>query len=186
MASGNPMRTCTKCGETFPATTEFFTVNRKGTHGLRSHCKPCQRRDKVAYNAAHREERRLYYLTHREAILADRSQYYSANRQAICDRVCRWARDNPVLVQAAHRNRAARRDGNGGKHTAGDVRDQRQRQKDRCYWCGEKTGKHYHVDHVIPLALGGTNGPENIVIACPTCNLRKGAKHPIDFCGRLL
>jgi 5-methylcytosine-specific restriction endonuclease McrA len=34
--------------------------------------------------------------------------------------------------------------------------------------------------------LGGSNGPENIVIACPHCNQSKNAKHPMDFCGRLL
>jgi 5-methylcytosine-specific restriction endonuclease McrA len=76
--------------------------------------------------------------------------------------------------------------GNGGTHTAADVAAQRARQRGRCYWCHEKVGKSYHVDHVMPLALGGSNGPENIVIACISCNLRKSAKHPMDWAGRLL
>ena len=48
-----------------------------------------------------------------------------------------------------------------------------------------KVGGDYHVDHVIPLILGGSNGPENLVIACPRCNLSKGAKMPHEFSERL-
>jgi len=35
---------------------------------------------------------------------------------------------------------------------------------------------NYHVDHKIPLALGGTNDLDNLTIACPPCNLSKGIK----------
>ena len=66
-----------------------------------------------------------------------------------------------------------------------DVAAQRTRQKGRCYWCGEKTGRHYHVDHVVPLIKGGSNGPENLVIACAACNLSKKDRHPMDFAGRM-
>lgn len=60
------------------------------------------------------------------------------------------------------------------------------RQKGKCYWCGAKTGDAYHIDHVIPLSAGGSDGPENMVAACAFCNLSKGAKHPMDFGGRML
>jgi 5-methylcytosine-specific restriction endonuclease McrA len=39
---------------------------------------------------------------------------------------------------------------------------------------------------VVPLVLGGGNGPENIVVCCPNCNLKKHSKHPMEFCGRML
>ena len=62
---------------------------------------------------------------------------------------------------------------------------QRCRQHGHCYWCGSKVGQHCHVDHVIPLSKGGSNGPENIVISCVACNLRKYDKLPQEFGDRL-
>jgi 5-methylcytosine-specific restriction endonuclease McrA len=84
---------------------------------------------------------------------------------------------------AKERNRRARKRGNGGSHTADDVQAQYDHQCGKCFWCGKRLGKSYHVDHVVPLALGGSNGPENIVVACAHCNKSKGAKHPMDFAG---
>lgn len=51
-----------------------------------------------------------------------------------------------------------------------------------CSYCGETgTSEHgpdghaWHFDHVIPRAHGGTHDPKNIVKACRSCNIRKGA-----------
>lgn len=58
-------------------------------------------------------------------------------------------------------------------------------QNGKCWWCGKDVGDTYHVDHLIPLARGGTNKPNNIVIACPFCNQSKHDKLPHEWCGRL-
>jgi hypothetical protein len=45
-----------------------------------------------------------------------------------------------------------------------------------CYYCGIPAAlgaKVLHVDHVIPVALGGTNDPWNLVAACWDCNAGK-------------
>ena len=59
-------------------------------------------------------------------------------------------------------------------------------QNSRCYWCQQKFTEKPHLDHVWPLAKNGTNGAENVVLACRTCNLKKGDKTPMEFGGRLL
>ena len=48
------------------------------------------------------------------------------------------------------------------------------------WWCAkcaahvtERSG--VHVDHVVALARGGSNGRENLQILCAACNLAKGA-----------
>lgn len=56
----------------------------------------------------------------------------------------------------------------------------------RCWWCGKVIKKDYHIDHRIPLAKGGTNYADNIVIAHPKCNLSKGDKLPGEWIDRLL
>ncbi len=54
-----------------------------------------------------------------------------------------------------------------------------------CYWCKKKTKPGArHIDHIIPLARGGGDAVENLCIACPTCNMRKSAKLPEEFCGQ--
>lgn len=35
-------------------------------------------------------------------------------------------------------------------------------------------GEGYHMDHIVPLNLGGTNDITNLQILCETCNLAKG------------
>ena len=81
------MKTCTKCGESKPATTEFWYKLRGG---LRSDCKVCvieqSRLWHVANREAHCDQMRLYYEANREAE-HDRSRlYYEANREAVRER----------------------------------------------------------------------------------------------------
>src|SRR3546814_6382348 len=52
----------------------------------------------------------------------------------------------------------------GGEFTAEDIDAMLAAQKKKCWYCGTKLTA-YHVDHRIPLARGGSNGPENLVIA---------------------
>lgn len=34
------------------------------------------------------------------------------------------------------------------------------------------------IDHVMPVALGGSNHPDNLAISCFQCNMKKGSLHP--------
>jgi hypothetical protein len=54
-------------------------------------------------------------------------------------------------------------------------------QKGLCLYCGEALKGEYHVDHFIPLSRGGNNWPENIVLACSGCNIRKHNQLPWEF-----
>ncbi|WP_363320128.1 HNH endonuclease [Thiothrix sp.] len=45
-----------------------------------------------------------------------------------------------------------------------------------CQYCGSETAYEYIVEHVIPAAIGGDARPYNLVIACQSCNIRKGRK----------
>lgn len=52
----------------------------------------------------------------------------------------------------------------------------RKRANDRCEYCmmhQSLQGATFHVEHVNPLTKGGETIPENLALACPSCNLHK-------------
>jgi 5-methylcytosine-specific restriction endonuclease McrA len=46
-----------------------------------------------------------------------------------------------------------------------------------CQYCGRES-RDLTVDHVIPRHLGGEHDWDNLVSACPDCNLKKGGRTP--------
>ena len=54
----------------------------------------------------------------------------------------------------------------------------KQKYEHRCLCCGESEGEDLKLtkDHVIPLAKGGCDIPENIQPLCGNCNSSKGAR----------
>lgn len=63
-----------------------------------------------------------------------------------------------------------------GRLTIIDVQSQLERQKRRCFYCRKQLPNRYDLEHVKPVSRGGRNTPDNIVIACRSCNSRKGRK----------
>ena len=72
-----------------------------------------------------------------------------------------------------------------GKIKAKEVRELKEKQKNRCYWCHTDISKEYHIDHYTPLSKGGEHLIDNIVLTCPFCNMSKHDKDPIDFANKL-
>jgi hypothetical protein len=104
--------------------------------------------------------------------------WYVKNTESSIERSLRWFKNNPEKRRAIVRNRTARRKNALGKHTAEEVLEMLKRQKWKCAACGVSIRKRRHIDHRIPLVLGGSNDISNLQGLCPTCNCRKGPKHP--------
>lgn len=53
-------------------------------------------------------------------------------------------------------------------------------QNGRCCWCGlsmdrgGRGGRGATLDHIVPLARGGADAPENLAAACRLCNAARG------------
>lgn len=78
--------------------------------------------------------------------------------------------------------RRARIRATGGKLTAPDVASLRLLQRGHCGFCLSPLDHATpHVDHFLPLALGGANDIDNLSLMHSVCNLRKGAAHPAAF-----
>lgn len=51
-----------------------------------------------------------------------------------------------------------------------------------CKYCSRVcTWKLLSLDHVVPLASGGTNDPENLQLICKPCNRAKGVLSETDY-----
>jgi hypothetical protein len=101
----------------------------------------------------------------------------------------RWRKANPEANTAIKHRRRARERNAEGSYTAVEVKALFERQGGKCVHCTKSLRNGYHVDHIVPLAGGGTNWITNIQLLCGPCNVRKGATDPIEFArrnGRLL
>jgi len=56
-----------------------------------------------------------------------------------------------------------------------------------CGYCGCKiTPDNFQVDHITPLAKGGSNYEFNLIASCSLCNKYKGALSVVEFKKRIL
>ncbi len=95
----------------------------------------------------------------------------------------RWDGLRPQCLLCHRRNAAiihSRRSAAAGSYSRTDVDRLFQQQDGKCAYCSCKL-RRFHVDHIIPLARGGSNWPDNLALACTFCNLSKGAKTPEEF-----
>lgn len=122
----------------------------------------------------------LYYKRHDE-ILIERRKRRAEHPELYRKRGHDWYVTHKERVNAYTRNHRARRRLAPGQHSAADVRKQYEMQGGRCWWCQKNVGEKYHVDHLIPIARGGTNWPDNIVISCAHCNTSRGDKLPSEW-----
>lgn len=92
-----------------------------------------------------------------------------------------WKREHPEAARIQCQNRRASKRNAEGTHTASDIASLMVLQRGKCACCRTSIKDGYHVDHIMPLAKEGGNDRFNLQLLCPTCNLQKSAKHPVDF-----
>ena len=153
-----------------------------------------RRRESADYRERHRLHEKERREADPEAFHAYRRDYYA--RKLKSNRVLLTEEEKRANARAALRrhwqnnrqqyrtrtlNYIARKRNALGTHTAADVAFMVEYQQFRCFWCSDDISGGHHVDHIIPLSKGGTNGPENLVASCDPCNRSKGAKLPKEF-----
>lgn len=153
---------------------------------LKQHAEYRQREDIKARRSAYHRARSLdpefvaakkqYLRKYHAALVADKDAL-----EKLREKNRLYARNNPEKMKAHTRNRRARLRGSTGKHTAQDVLNKLQEQGGACFYCGCDVTVNHTVDHYVPVSKGGSNGPENIVIACQKCNYSKQDKLPGEF-----
>lgn len=182
---------CNKCNKELPLTGEYFQTD-KGRYS--NPCKECRR-----------ELRREWRKNNPEKVKALKKRYYEKNRDKIIARNAEYVKKNPGVRKAwAEKNRwrfeeyskrykeyqrqwrqankehirlkaARRRLLNGHPYDKKiDISDLLEDMG--CGICKMRIDGPYHIDHIMPLKHGGSHTRENLQLAHPMCNLRKGAK----------
>lgn len=119
-----------------------------------------------------------------EKVRSTSHRWTSADPKQDRERVRRWRAANPQkLRDANHRRRARKFSAYVADVTQSDVSRMLSAQGGMCVapGCGRDIRGAFHVDHIIPLARGGTHEPANVQLLCPTCNCAKRAKLPAEF-----
>jgi len=160
------------------------------------------------YRLSHQEEikqyRKDYRLKNKEKLNKQSREYYIENREYLLEKNKQWSLNNREYLNAYER---AYKKTNKGRIVRANTRHKRREiiknsslsssklediinNATHCYWCGTPLkGKKSHIDHYIPLSMGGLHEENNIVISCAKCNMKKNKKDPLEFAnsiGKLL
>jgi 5-methylcytosine-specific restriction endonuclease McrA len=189
------MKNCTKCKKI--KFKSEFNKNKSRHDGLQTQCKSCAKahcginKEQVAVthkawaiaNSARRKiVGKTYRDTNKEREQSRGRTYYLNNKQQVKVVSKAWAQANPERKTSHRQNRRALKLNSEGVYTVSDINILLTTQDLKCVYCKTDlivaSKNNYHVDHRMPLFLGGTNFPDNLQLLCPACNLSKGHKHP--------
>jgi 5-methylcytosine-specific restriction endonuclease McrA len=190
------MKICSKCriNKNF---TDFYR-NKSSKDGYQNYCKTCNdlvnkkycdsNREKVLqiyqnYHKTHKEQEvenyQEWYKKNKNKKVQYCKEYYQNNIEYMKDKTKRWVKDNYQQKLIYSQNRRAMLLNAPGKFTKENFDIKYQEQDGKCFYCNEE--KKLTIDHKIPLSRGGSNWPENIVLACLTCNCSKNDKTFEEF-----
>ena len=183
LLTAKTLKSCTKCGIEKPFSNFYKQSDKKDGH--QSSCKACSAADRGSYYVSKQDKRRAASLAWRAANLerstATTAAWREANRERNEATKAAYVAANPELARIYKHNRRAKIIAVGGKLSSGLSEKLFHLQKGKCPCCGEPLGNDYHLDHKMPLALGGANIDDNMQLLRAACNLQKHAKHPVDF-----
>lgn len=173
---------CGHCGITKPLVE--FSNDKARRDGLKCWCRACTKIEaakfwiRIVSDPGKKTKRYSAQREWNHANTDKRNQY-----------VYNYREKEPDRCKLHQHNRRARLSGAEGSYTPDDIARILSDQKGKCAYCRKSIRKTYHVDHISPLAKGGSNRPSNLQLTCKSCNSRKHATDPIDFArqiGRLL
>jgi len=146
-----------------------------------------------AYHAEHKEIRnarvRKWHYNNKDRVKARSIKYHKTYRPsaATLEKAKDWKAKNLEKMRMYVVRRRANKRSSSEHYTVEQMKALRSKIKNLCANCLKK--KDLSIDHIVPLARGGSNAIRNIQFLCHSCNSRKNARDPIEFArieGRLL
>jgi 5-methylcytosine-specific restriction endonuclease McrA len=151
-----------------------YSKNKGEPDGLHHRCKHCR----AEYNKTHKQQAGEYARRWRKAHPEQSRKLNTESRNRCKDTMrayqLRWLRDHPDMKARQTARRRARKQNAEGSFTVQEWRTVKQAQDYRCKHCGRREPEiKLTVDHIVPLAQGGSNYISNIQALCRQCNSGK-------------
>lgn len=103
------LRCCTRCGESKPATLDFFSAHKPGKYGLHSRCRPCKKLDDAERRARPDQKARqqAWRDANKDYAKAYNAAYRAAGYKSTAD-VARWREKNIEHARRMEREKQRR------------------------------------------------------------------------------
>lgn len=177
---GIEMHRCPICKENKPLNAENFQPN-KSKRRFNSYCRPCA----LAKSRQQSNENRL----NRAAL---QTQYQGETRTcSMCEQTYdlnptnfKWQNSG---ANYSYKCRKCENITNRNRYkyipsaVEPDARYGEVYKQTQCLWCGVTLSSDAHIDHIIPIARGGSSDPGNLAMACRDCNVQKKDMLPYEF-----
>ena len=178
---------CHQCATEKPKSE--FNKSPRAKCGVRSSCRKCDNAKAREWKAANRDKVIAgivsYGKRNPDKRAAAKKAWYNANREKSAEQNRLWCLANPERKAQSDRNRRAAKKSAGGSHTIAEVMVIFEGQRGLCATCEKKLFKSgvkkFHIDHIQPLAKGGSDSKDNLQCLCPGCNRKKGSKDPLEW-----
>lgn len=169
---------CASCEELLPK--DSFQAAEGRPNGVTSYCKPCGSHLRATkYKKTLRASQKRWMRANPGKSSEYSQRYAEANRDKRTALQARLKAAKPELyaaiARAADSNRRARERNAPGFASAAQTQARWDYFGGKCWMCGDVA---VEVDHVKPLAKGGSHWPSNLRPACRLCNSKKRAKWP--------
>jgi len=165
------MKICTRCKLEKPLSD--FSPDKRISSGLQSRCKPCfaeiVKQNRLKNPQAPRETVKRSTQKHYDAKLERNNRYRAENPE----KVFKWKRgDRQRNKHRIYANNAKRR----AKLIGDNSTEIKNLYALREFYEAMSLGEKFHVDHIYPIAKGGTHVIDNLQIIPAIDNLRKGTQ----------
>lgn len=110
--------------------------------------------------------------------------YRTAKNEEIKQKRKLQRKNDPSIERVKSATRKALKLGNGGSLSKNIVQVLLEKQNGLCACCQQPLNGVFHLDHIMPLSLGGKNDDDNVQLLLPRCNLQKFTSTPEEFIAR--
>jgi 5-methylcytosine-specific restriction endonuclease McrA len=144
------------------------------------------RKSRAAYASDPKRHAAMALKSHKKHYATARA-WKKANPDKVAEYSRRYSLKNPGHhIPARHLRRARKKSVKCERIKKGLIERLLLQQRGLCPYCSiELVSTKKHLDHIIPLARGGSHTELNFQITCQPCNQRKYTKHPLDFAAEM-